>query len=227
MKRAKNNRRGDILKLLKRLLLVIAILVVLVFGAYAVFVNRIHSEVNVSDLPQDVYENDGDLQTLAMEKLVEIFSPFSTEDDYTLFEDFLNLMILSIIRDDLNADYDPLADPATDATTYIYKEDFIAIDKIYAHTNESDQIVLTVAFENHTLLKIDSKIVLVFDVDIHTLPSPGVTMTLNSLFLSDIDISIETLDWILSHFDKTAIEDSVPYGELDLTDYTYTVSPTL
>jgi len=213
------------LKLLKRLLLLVIILVVLVFGAYAVFVSRIHAEVNVSDLPQDVYESDGNLQSMAMAKLVEMFSPFSTEDDYTLYEDFLNMMILSTIRDNLNADYDPLADPGTDATTYIYKSDYIAIDKIYAHTNEDDQIVLTVAFENETLLKIDSKIVLVFDIDIHAVPSPGVTMTLNSLFISDMVISIDTLDWILSHFDKTAIEDSVPYGDLNLTDYTYTVSP--
>ncbi|MDD3478592.1 MAG: hypothetical protein PHP32_06920 [Candidatus Izemoplasmatales bacterium] len=215
------------MKFIKRLVLVLFVLFILAFVGAMVAASRIHAEVLSSDLPQDVYESDGDLEALALIKLVRIFNPLSTEDDYTLFEEFLNLMILSVIHSELNASYDPLSENMDNATQYIYYNDYIMIDKLYAKVTEEDQIEVVVAFENHTIFNIDSKISLFFDVEISTLPTPQVVLSLDKTYLSDIEITKDTLDWILSYFDKTSIEDSVPFGELDLTEYTYTVSPTL
>lgn len=211
------------MKLIKRLIQLILILVVLALAVVFIFAKSISYEVLATDLPQDVYEAQGNLQDLISNRLVSIFNPLSTDDDYTLTEEIVNLVILDAIHTNINAEYNPLSEDPTDATQYVILQQGLYVDFVFAKLNEDNQLVLTVSGGFDTLNLLDTAIIMTFDIEFDLI-NFSIVLTLVDVNLGPMDVTFEQLDWILSYADKNAIEDSVTTGTLNLDDYTYTIS---
>lgn len=211
------------LKMLKRLLIFIVLLIIILIITVFVIVKSIAVDTTDSDLPQEIYESPGNLLTAAQLSLLEI--PFATdEDQYTIFEEFINYVILDSIRTNINDAYDPLGDiESTDANYVIYQREFF-IDYVYATLNEDDQIVVCISFGTDTLMRSRSAIYLYFDVEINVgLLDLSVVLTLDQYHIADKNLSFKILDYLFTKLDKPSIEDSITYGILDLDEYTYTI----
>jgi len=175
-----------------------------------------------ADLPQDVYEENGNLLGIAEGKLLSLILA-SPEDEYTIIEEFMNYMILDSIQTNINSSYDPLGDLDTDEANFVFFNDVFYIDYVFATLNEDDQIVVCISFGTDKYITMHSALFLNFDVDIDLIDL-SVTLTLESYYLSDNNLSLTILDFIFNQLDKTSIEESITSGVLDLDDYTYTVS---
>ncbi|MGE4378523.1 MAG: hypothetical protein AB7E16_01265 [Candidatus Izemoplasmatales bacterium] len=217
------------MKIIKRLLIFLLVIIVIIGGLGIFAINRIKAEVTSEDLPQDVYESDGDFQTLMAAKALEIVGS-SEEDSYTLIEEFLNLLILDIIRNDVNSDYDPLNGETADSKYIINHEQF-TLDYIYAHLNDDNQIIVTVSLKRNNFPKAMTAFHFVFDIDTeieyNVLNIPidwTMTLSLSEVYLHDILVKQNIYDYFVSMANKDDIEAYVDKGELDLDDYTYTIS---
>lgn len=210
------------LKLLKKLLiLILGILVI--FSLITLFViKEIQVEVTNADLPQDIYEENGDLLAIAKAKLIGFAVFHMNDDDYTGIEEFLNFYILYEIHQELNSDYNPFAETQTDETRYIYTYNSFYIDYLYASVTENNQIELTISIGSSSFKMFDSALHLYFDIDV-SVQNMSLTLTLTDVFLDTIKIDQSLLDQIFSSLNKEAIEESITTGTLDLTTYTYTV----
>lgn len=210
------------MKLIKKLLiLILGILVI--FSLITLFVIKdIQVEITNADLPQDVYEENGDLLAIAKAKLIGFAVFHMNDDDYTGIEEFLNYYILYEIHHELNSDYDSFAETQTDATKFIYTYESFYIDYIFASITDNDQIELTISFGSSRFKMLDSALHLYFDIDVSA-PDMSLTLTLTDVYLDTIKIDQSLLDQIFSYLNKDAIEESVTTGTLDLTNYTYTV----
>lgn len=209
---------------MKKLLITITVILLIVFIAIAFLVSKIEVDITENDLPQDVYMNAGDPAVLAQEKLIEIFNPFSTEDDYTLFEEFLNYMLLDSIRDNVNDEYDPLDDTCTEITCDVIVEtDYGNVEYAFVELNSDNQVVVTVNFNRENYPVVETAIFAVFDVEFNIIELE-INLILDTLHINDIEITKENLDYVLSQFNPTEIENMISSGELDLETYTYTVS---
>lgn len=199
------------------------IIVLIVFGIFTIsYVNSIRFEVTESDLPQDVYESDGNLLMLAKLKIVGLV--IAGEDErYTMIEEIINLIILDTIQENINTSYNPVGDCQSDACQYIYKESPSFINYVYSYLNESNQIVVIVSGGIDKFFSVDTALQMVFDVDIDIF-NMTVDFTLASYQLGNKELSIKTLDFIVSRIDKESVESSVTFGELDLDTYKYTLS---
>ncbi len=210
------------IKLIKKLLLFI-IIVLVAISIYALsFINAIEYSVTESDLPQDVYSTSGDLLSYAKTKIVSLVMA-SDEDRYTITEDFLNLIILDSIHKNLNEDYDPLGDCTSNTCESIFSSEYYSINYAYAELNDANQIVITISGSTNKILNKETALIMVFDVDFNILDM-NVVFTLNKYSLGEREFSKALLDRIFNYLGKESIENSVSFGELNLTDYTYTVS---
>ncbi len=211
------------MKLIKKLLLFILLLSIIAFSILFMFVKSIQTEVSNSDLPADVYSEQGDLFEIAKLKLVQLIWFTGSEDDYTLVEEFINYYILDLIHNSLNEAYDPFQEPSSDETSLIIQTEYYYINYLYAHLSEDNQLIITVSIGSDYLIPTETTLSLYFDITV-SITDLSLTLTLTEVFLDTISISFNTLDKIFSYVDKEAIEDSVSTGTLDLDEYTYNVS---
>lgn len=209
------------MKFIKIFLSIIIALIVLITVVALIFINKIKLEVTDDDLPQAVYTETGDLNLVSQTYLTGMLLATDSQR-YTMIAQFMNYMILDSIRENINADYDPIADLDTVEADYIIHNDNYYIDYLYANLNDDNQIVVTAAFGSNVIFKVDSALILVFDIEPNiSLTSLGFTLTLVDYSLSDTKLSLQILDFIFSRLDKTQIENYMNQGELDLDNYTY------
>ncbi len=211
------------MKFLKIFLSVIIGLIVVMVVVSLIFINKIKLEVTDDDLPQAVYTDTSDLNIASQAYLTGLLLA-SDAQRYNMIAEFMNYMLLDSIRENINADYDPLADLDTIEANYIIHNDNFYIDYLYANLNDDNQLVVTAAFGSNMIFKVDSALILVFDIDTNiSITSLGFTLTLVDYSLSDTSLSFKILDFIFSRLDKTQIEDYMNQGDLDLDNYTYDV----
>jgi hypothetical protein len=211
-------------KFIRRLLLFLVLIIVGLGIILMSFVNSIQYVVTESDLPQDVYESDSNLLVLAKLKIVGLV--LADEDDqYSMIEEIMNLIILDSIQDNINSSYSPLSDCEEDVCQYIYKDSPFYINYAYAYLNDNNQIVIVISGGTDKYMSVDTALQLVFDVDVDIL-NMSVDFTLHSYSLGNRDLSLKMLDFIMDKMDKDAIENDMTFGELDLDTYTYTISIT-
>jgi hypothetical protein len=212
------------MKFLKSLFVFIIVVVVILVTTTFVFVKSIAVDVTDANLPQNIYTETGDLQTIAELSLVGLVIA-NDEDRYLLINNFMNYMLLDSIRENVNSAYDPLGSLDTDAANYIIKEDVYYIDYVYSTLNEDNQIVICISFGTDKYITSHSCIYMYFDVDIDVqLLNITVTLTLSEYYIADHKLSLKILDYVFDKLGKTAVEDSMTMGTLNLDNYTYTVS---
>jgi hypothetical protein len=209
------------MKFIKRLIIFILFLVVVVLGLGIFAINRIKTEITESDLPQDVYESSGDFTALIRTKVLAIILA-DEEDSYTLMEEFINLLIIDIIRENVNSEYDPL-NGETEESQYIINHEQFQLDYIYAHLNEDNQIIVTVSIKRETLPKAMTAFHFIFDVE-YERSTFNLVLTLNQVYLHNIEVRRSIYDYFVSLADKDQIEAFVDTGTLDLEEYTYTIN---
>ncbi|XFA98260.1 hypothetical protein ACAG96_05130 [Candidatus Izemoplasma sp. B36] len=211
-------------KFIKKLIIVFVVILVVLGIVVTVFLGRIKYEVTSNDLPQDVYDTSGDLLTFAKTKTLNLL--LAEEDEkYTLVEEIFNLILLDSIRENINQDYDPLGDCTTSACLNVAAEDNFYVDYIFAEINDDNQIVITISGGFQFLFKGDTALIMVFDIDFDLLSlNPSVIFTLSSYQLGNMNLSMSILDNIFNRMNKDDLEDSISFGELNLDDYTYTLS---
>ena len=193
--------------------------IIIVLGLLYLGVNRISTTVTEADLPQDVYESNGDISVLLLSKAAEIVLA-DEEDSYTLIEDFINLLIFDIIKDNINPEYDPI-NGDDEVNKYIISRDKLTIDYIYAHLNEENQLIITVSIKRPNI--VETAFHFVFDIE-YEFSSFSLTLSLDKVFLHDIEIKRNIYDYFVSMADKNQVEQYVETGELDLEEYTYSIS---
>jgi hypothetical protein len=207
------------MKIIKRLLIFLFLVIIIVLGLLYLGVNRISTTVTEADLPQDVYESNGDISVLMLSKAAEIVLA-DEEDSYTLIEDFINLLIFDIIKDNINSEYDPI-NGDDEINGYIISRDKLTIDYIYAHLNEENQLIVTVSVKRPNI--VETAFHFVFDIE-YEFSSFSLTLTLDKVFLHDIEIKRNIYDYFVSMADKNQVEQYLETGELDLDEYTYSIS---
>ena len=106
------------MKTIRNLLVVVIVLL----GVLFVALNSVKVDVEESELPVVVYEQDSDLLTVINARMFDLFVT-SVTDEYTVIEEVLNLVVLNSIRDNVNADYDPLGDCETIECNVIVHEE--------------------------------------------------------------------------------------------------------
>ena len=208
-------------KLMRRLLFLIVIILVLAFGGMLIFLNSVEVNITEDDLPESVYDASGDLATMIQDNMIAIVTS-DEEDTYTLFEDFLNLMIFKTIRDEINPDYDPLNGDA-DESGYIIRHTQFTLDYIIAEMTEDDQVRLAVSMKRSTFPQTTTAFHFYFDTDL-TLRSMTFSLSLDRVLWDDKEISRNVYDRVVSMADKDQIEEQIDTGTLDLDAYTYEVS---
>jgi hypothetical protein len=207
------------MKIIKRLLIFLFLVIIIVLGLLYLGINRISTTVTEADLPQDVYESNGDISVLMLSKAAEIVLA-DEEDSYTLIEDFINLLIFDIIKDNINSEYDPI-NGDDEINGYIISRDKLTIDYIYAHLNEENQLIVTVSVKRPNI--VETAFHFVFDIE-YEFSSFSLTLTLDKVFLHDIEIKRNIYDYFVSMADKNQVEQYLETGELDLDEYTYSIS---
>lgn len=213
------------LKFFRNLIIIVLVIVVGLIAVSFWFLSSIKYEVTSADLPQDVYEDaSGNLLSLAKLKIVGLIT--ADEDErYTLTEEFMNLIILDSIHENINEGYDPLGDCNDHSCDRIINEEYYFIDYAFAELNEDNQIVITISGGANKYIGTTSALRLVFDVEID-ISNMSVTFTLSQYYLGDRELSMKLLDYIFDRMNKQSVEDSMSFGTLDLDDYTYSISIT-
>ena len=206
------------MKTIKRLIiLVVILLVIAIIALYSLKV-----DVEESELPVNVYEEQADLLTIIDERLVEIFVT-SVTDEYTVIEEILNLVVLNSIRENVNASYDPLGDCETEECNFIVHEDFYYLNYIIVELTEDDQFLVRVSLGSDKFVEYNTVFSFLFDVEINYVGFE-ISLTLDEYHLADKKLSMSILDSIFKNLDADSIESQVTTGELDLEDYSYTIS---
>lgn len=206
------------MKIIKILLVVLILLVV---GA-VIALNSVKMEVEESELPVNVYEESGDLTTILQAKMVDLFIN-SPADEFTVIEEILNLVVLDSIRENINADYDPLGTCETEECNFIVHEDYYYLNYIIVELTEDDQFLVRASFGSDKFIEYNTVLSFLFDVEIKY-TSLEIELTLDKYYMADKKISKTILDTIFKNLDKDSIESQVSTGELDLEDYSYTIS---
>jgi hypothetical protein len=206
------------MKILKILLfMIILILGILVFALYSVKV-----DFEESELPVNVYEEQADLLSIVDAKLFELFMT-SVTDEFTVIEEVLNLVVLNSIRDNVNAEYDPLGDCETIECNFIIHEDYYYLNYIIVELTENDQFLVKVSLGSDKYLEYNTVFSFLFDVEINY-TGFEISLTLDQYHLSDKELSMSILDTIFSNLDAETIETQVSTGDLDLEEYSYSIS---
>ena len=208
-------------KLIKRLIIFIVIVLVLAFGGLLIFLNSVKVNITEANLPEDVYNSTGDLDTIIENKMISIASSDETETN-NLFEDFLNIMIFKTIRDNINSEYDPL-NGDSEASEYIVEHKQFTLDYIIAEITEDDQVKLTVSIKRESFPKAITAIYFYFDMEVSR-TTMSFILTLDKVYLDDKEINRRVYDYFVSFANKDEIESQVDKGTLDLDDYTYEIN---
>ena len=206
------------MKIIKILIVTVVVLAVLGF----IGVGVINVDVIEDDLPTNVYEEDANLLSLVNTRLFDLFVT-SVTNEYGVVEEIVNLVILDSIRENINSEYDPLGDCETNECNFIIYEDNYYVNYIWAELNEDDQLVIHVSLGSEILIGVNTIFDFTFDIDIDYLGF-GIELTLDSYSINNMDLSMNILDNIFSNLDTDQIESEVSKGELDLEEYTYTLS---
>jgi hypothetical protein len=206
---------------MKKLLIVLIIIVLGFVVALELITSAIDEPISKDNLSSIVYQDPDSFD--GAQDALEGFFNFGNQDDYTGLELFMNYMIFDSIKENINASYDPLSDCETDACKYIYTMDQGRIEYAYAKLNDDNQMVLTISFVRDSYPSVETAIHLIFDISVENFGT-SFTLTLDEARLADRPISKENLDRIFNLLDKDSIEDSITYGELNLDDYTFTVT---
>ncbi len=212
------------IKFVKRLILFLLLVIVALIVVSMIVLDSIKYQVTSDDLPQDVYETSGDLLDYAKVQIAGLV--LADEDDrYTMMEEIINLIILDSIQKNINTSYDPLGDCVTDACQYIYKDSPFYIDYAYAYLNDNNQIVIVLSGGSDKYITASTAIFMVFDVEFDLdILDPGVVLTLDSYSFGEKEMSMKILNFTFDKIDKDNIEDSMTFGDLDLDNYTFTIS---
>ena len=153
---------------MKKLLIAILVIIMAGFFALSYLQSKLEVEVSSADLPQDVYENDGNLLLIDQQKLVDIVNPLNTEDDYTLLEEFFNYMLLYSIRENVNENYNPLDDTCdTTDCMYIVETDYGNVEYAYTQLTDDNQLLVVVSFVRSDFPTTNTAIYATFDIDIN------------------------------------------------------------
>ena len=212
------------IKFIKRLILFLLLVIVALVIVSMVLLDSIRYQVTSDDLPQDVYETSGDLLDYAKVQMVGLI--LADEDDrYTIMEEIMNLIILDSIQKNINTSYDPLSDCVEDNCQYIYKDSPVYIDYVYAELNDDNQIVVYISGGSDKYVSASTAIILVFDVEFDLdILNPSVVLTLDTYSFGDRAMSLRILNFAFDKINKDTIEESMTFGELDLDNYTFTIS---
>lgn len=206
------------MKLIKSLVVIALVIGALGFVAFKI----VHVEASDADLPEDVYEEDSNLLTLVNLNLFDLFIG-DPDDEYTVVEEIINLVILEAIRENINTEYDPLGDCETIECNYIEHNENFYINYLWAELNDENQIVVYVSIGSDKIVHVNTIVSFYLDIEINYIGFE-ITLTLDKIAINKTEISVERIDKIMSNFDKGNIEDSVSVGELDLDEYKYTIS---
>ena len=206
------------MKILKILLVVVIILL----GLGYVALNSVRVDVEESELPVSVYEEDADLLTVIEDNMFDLFIT-SVTNEYTVIEEVLNLVVLNSIRENVNEDYDPLGDCETIECNFIVHEDYYYLNYIIVELTEDDQFLVRVSLGSDKYLDYNTVFSFLFDVEINYIGFE-ISLTLDTYHLADKELSMSILDTIFKNLDAETIETSVSTGDLDLEEYKYTIS---
>jgi len=206
------------MKLLKMLLVVIILLIAVIIG----LLYTVKVDVEESELPANVYEAEGDLLSIINARMVELFFT-SASDNYTVVEEVLNLVVLDSIRENVNEDYDPLSDCETLECNYIIHEDNYYVNYIIVELVEDDQFLVRVSLGSDSIVDYNTVFSFYFDLEIKY-SDFEIALTLDRYHVGDKELSMSILDTIFNNLDKEQIESNVSTGELDLDEYSYSIS---
>lgn len=209
------------MKIIKILIILVVILAVLGF----IGVRAINVDVIEEDLPTNVYEEDADLLSLVNARMFDLFVT-SVTNEYGIVEEIVNLVILDSIRENINSEYDPLGDCETNECNFIIHEDNYYVNYLWAELNDDDQLVIHVSLGSELLIGVNTIFDFTFNIDIDYLGF-GIELTLDSYSVNDLHLSMNILDKIFSNLDTAQIESEVSKGELDLEEYSYSISYSL
>lgn len=205
-----------------KIIKIVLILLVFLIAASFVVLNSIKQEIDEDTLPTNVYEEDSNLLTVVNARLFDLFVS-SVTNEYTVVEEIMNLIILDSIRENVNADYDPLGDCETIECEFIVHEDYYYINYLYVVLNDDDQLVVYVSGGTDKYVDFNTVTSFVFDVDIDYVGTE-ISLTLAEYYIADKKLSLNMLDKIFGKLDAENIEAQVTTGALDLEDYSYTIS---
>lgn len=209
--------------LMRKIFITVLVAVAILFFAWTYVKGEIEMDIEAEDLPQDVYQDQGDLFTTAQFQLLQIANPFSTEDEHTIVEKFMNYMLFYSIQENVNNLYDPLNETCEELECKVIKStSFGDIEYAFMTLNDENQLVLTINFNRTDFLSFETAAIATFDIEIALLDMELI-ISLDSLYINDILISEEKIDWVLNQIDAAAIEDSIAIGELDLEAKEYRV----
>jgi hypothetical protein len=206
------------MKLIKLLLVVILVLIAIIVG----FLYSVKQDIEETELPANVYEEQGNLNSIINARMVELFFT-SYSNEYTVTEEILNLVVLDSIRENINADYDPLSDCETIECNYIVHEDNYYLNYIIINVTEDNQFLVRVSIGSDKFIDYNTVFSFLFDVEIKY-SDFEISLTLDEYYVGDRDLPISILDNIFKNLDKDEIENQVSVGELDLEEYSYTIS---
>lgn len=206
------------MKLIKLLLILIILSIAVIVG----LLYSVKADIEESELPSNVYEEQGDLLSIMNARMLELFTGIAS-DEYLVIEEVLNLVVLDSIRDNVNPDYDPLSDCETIECNYIIHEDTYYLDYIIVELTDDDQFLVRVSLGSDKYIDYNTVFSFLFDVDIKYLDFE-IALTLDKYSVSDKELSMKMLDTLFKNLDQQEIESKVSNGELDLEEYTYTIS---
>lgn len=211
------------MKLIRSLVVIAILLVVLLFIAKS----AIQVDVSEDILPTSIYEEEAGLLSLVNTKLHDLFTG-STTSEYIIVEEVVNLIILDSIRENVNSDYDPLGDcETTDCNFIIYDENYY-VNYIWAEQSDDNQLIVHVSFGTESFIGVNTVLDFYFDIDISiSFSGLEIALTLDTIYINERNISMDLLDKLFSNIDIAEIESQVSKGELDLTEYSYTITFTL
>lgn len=201
-------------------IIIILLVILLAVGLIALY--SVEVKVDESELPVNVYEEDTDLINLVNDRMIDIFVNTVT-NEYTVIEEVLNLIVLDSIRENVNADYDPLGDCETIECNFIVHEDYYYLNYIIVELTDDDQFLVRVSVGSDKYLDYNTVFSFLFDVEIDYFGFE-ISLTLDQYHLADKELSLKMLDRIFGKLDTETIESQVTKGELDLEEYTYTIS---
>jgi len=225
---------------MKKLLTALFAFVLLVLGTPALIATIMYDGSGDAHMPVHLYTEDADAQQMLLQELNDSLDDLETgaTDDmiYNLHEDIINVAIFQAIREN-NPEYMPTDDCATPEECYIAAEqanfeDFnIMMRAVGAWVDFSQdkfnlnvflEVELEDGFTYKTIIStefkftdVPGKYVLEFEqLKIGNLPLPASAL---SAVLNTVENNVDEVD-----FDDVTQE--VPVGELDLTEFSYTIT---
>lgn len=206
------------MKIIKRIIIVLLLLCITLGILGILALNRIKTEITKDDLPTEVYDTEHDLIALMGYKLIMFYQ--DEGEDKSLIVDFFNLLILDTIIKNINSDYDPL-NGSSDASKSILTNEQFKIDFIVASLNDDDQLVISISLKRDSFPKLTTAFNFVFDIQLDDIV---LNLTLDKVFLHDVEVKRYIYNYFISLTDKSAVEDYIEHGTLNLSEYTYTIN---